>query len=616
MGFEAAETWQMWPTLLIIVAAVLGYCLERFPNEATSIALLSVLMVFFFAFPVPGTDGENTLAPMNLLSGFANPALIAILALLVIGQGLFQTGAFERPTRWLVNWETRFFTIKIVAVLLVVFVLSAFLNNTPVVVMFIPILSALAASAKKSSSLFLMPLSFICILGGMTTLIGSSTNLLVADSYAKATGGTIGFFDFTIPGLALAFIGGLSVAILAPILLPHRNQKKDSEIELKGKHFIAQIELVPGHPLSGTKSTAGFLPELNQMTVRMIQRSNEVLLPPFEDITLQSGDVVIVAATRQSLTDFFSTHPDYLDVIAAADFDGDKSGTPDDSLSLVEAVIAPGSRMEGRTIGQIGFYHQTNCALLGVQRRSRMIRGRMNDIRLEAGDVLLIAGYADNLATLRSSRDILLLERSATELPTITHANRARIIFLGVILSASTGLLPIVVASVLGATLMVWTGCLNVRQASRAVDRQIFLLVGTALALGLAMEETGAAEYLAMSLVGALSDASVPVILSGFFLLIALLTNVVSNNATAVLMAPIALSTAGQLGMDPLPFLYTVIFAANCSFATPIAYQTNLLVMGPGHYTFGDFVRVGLPLVFVIWFSYTLFIPWYFGLDW
>ncbi len=272
--------------------------------------------------------------------------------------------------------------------------------------------------------------------------------------------------------------------------------------------------------------------------------------------------------------------------------------------------------MEGRTLAQIAFAYQTNCVILGVQRRSRMIRSRISEIRLESGDVLLIAGRSSDITALRSHRDVLLLEWSATELPTISHVNRARLIFSGVILAAASGLVPIVVAAVAGAALMVWSGCLNIRQAARSVDRRIFLVIGTALALGLALQETGGAHFLAMSLVETLSETSTPFVLSAFFLLVAILTNVLSNNATAVLMTPIAIRTATQLQVDPLIFVYTVIFAANCSFATPIAYQTNLLVMGPGNYKFADFLRVGVPLLLVIWLTYTIFIPWYFGIPW
>lgn len=615
---EIATTWQMWATMAIIVGAILLYCYEVFPIEVTSVGLLALLLLFFQVFPVLDDNGQNLLSPNELLKGFGNRALIAIIALLVVGQGLFQTGAFERPTRWLLDHSGDKPVFMLFAVFAIVMVISAFLNNTPVVVMFIPIIAGLAARSGLPPSTVMMPLSFLCVLAGMTTLIGSSTNLLVADSFANLGKPPIGFFDFTVPGLFLAAIGTLYLMILGPFVLPKR-QTDPAPASSDGKQFIAQIELSPGHPMIGSKAVAGLFPDLPNMTVRLVLRNNETLLPPFDDIMLQTGDTITVAATRKTLTDFLSEHADYWGGLVGNDYYGDESidsRDPSNTLTLIEAVVAPGSRMVGRTLTQIGFQYQTNCTIMGVQRRSRMIRSRMSEIRLQSGDVLLIFGRQSDVTALRSNRDVLLLEWSSTELPAMEFANRARLIFGGVILSAATSILPIDVAAVVGAALMILLGCLNIRQAMRAVDQRILLLVASTLALGLALEQTGGAQFLAMGLVTGLEGFSTPVILSAFFLFVAAMTNVLSNNATAVLMTPIALSAATQLGVDPLIFIYTVIFAANCSFATPIAYQTNLLVMGPGQYVFYDYVRLGVPLLIIVWIAYTFFAPWYFAISW
>ena len=276
--------------------------------------------------------------------------------------------------------------------------------------------------------------------------------------------------------------------------------------------------------------------------------------------------------------------------------------------------MAPGSRVIGRRVEEIGLRAETGCVVLGLQRRSRMIRSRISEIRLEAGDVLLILGSRDNVRKLRHSRDLLLLEWSATELPDVKYANRARFIFLATVIAAASGIVPIVIAAMAGAAAMIPAGCLNIRQAARAINRSIYMLIGAALAMAAALEATNGAMYIAHSMVAALSGASAGVILSALFLLIAVMTNFLSNNATALLFTPIALSTALELGVDPAAFIHAVIFAANCSFATPMAYQTNLLVMGPGHYRFSDFVRTGTPLIFIIWLAYSLFAPWYYGL--
>lgn len=614
----AVETWQMWITFAAILAAVILYSTERLSLELTSLLIIGSFLIFFHLFPVIGADGQNLLSSSQLLSGFANPALIAILSLLVVGQGLFHSGALETPTRWVADMGKDKPRLTLIVTLLLVGTISAFLNNTPVAVMFIPVLATLAGQLRRQPSKVMMLLSFVCILGGMTTLIGSSTNLLTAGITSRLGLAEIGFFDFTIPGLFLASIGLIYVFGVAPRLLPDREGLTDELGSVSGKQYIAQIYLSYGHPLVGQESVAGMIPPLKDMTVRMIQRGQSAILPPFEDVTLQPGDTVIVAATRQTLTDMLKSGSNLfqgmLDQGPEPETGGEGGGREGGDAMLVEAVVAPGSRMIGRNIEQIGFRHETGCIVLGIQRRSRMIRARMSDIRLEDGDVLLILGHPKHVQGLRLNRDVIPLEWSVTELPDLTRANRARIVFGATVISAVTGIVPIEVAALAGAAAMIGTNVLNIRQAARAVDRRIFLLVGAALAMGGALQYTGGAEFLAHLVVQTFAGAGPAVVLSIFFLLIAIMTNMLSNNATAVLFVPIAASTAQQLGVDPMIFIYAVIFAANCSFATPMGYQTNLLVMGPGHYQFNDFLRVGGPLIIVLWIAFSLFAPWYYAL--
>jgi di/tricarboxylate transporter len=238
----------------------------------------------------------------------------------------------------------------------------------------------------------------------------------------------------------------------------------------------------------------------------------------------------------------------------------------------------------------------------------------MDSILLEAGDVLLILGPQDRVLELRSDRDLLVLEGSVTRVPHFAAAAPALAIFALTVLAAASGLVPIEIAALCGAGAIILTGCLNVRQATRALDRQIILLVAASIAMAAALEATGGARFLASHLVQALAGQEPAVVLSAMFLLVAVLTNVLSNNATALLFTPIAISTAGQLGVGPTAFIHAVIFAASCSFATPIGYQTNLLVMGPGNYRFKDFVRAGTPLLIIMWLGFTMLAPWYYGI--
>ncbi len=606
-----SSDWQMWTTMIVIGVIIVLYSLDRFSMELVSAAAVITLLLFFHLFPVTGGSGENLLDAKILLSGFASPALFAIMGLLIIGQGMFQSGALEYPTRMLVDAYGKHNFLVIILVFTLIIVISAFLNNTPVVVMFIPIMAAIAAQSKVAPSRLMIPLSFMSIFGGMMTVIGSSTNLLAVETYANVTGERIGFFDLTPIGLVMTIVGAVYLMTAGRWLLPDRSVPNVRGSDNDGKQFIAQIQLNRGHPLIGQTAIAGLFPDLPDVTVRMVQRREEALLPPYDDFVFRLHDTVIVAATRKALTNLLKSRPEIL-VEVLSEIDIQEDSTAGGELAMVESIVAPASRLIGRTIAQIGFKYQTNCVIVGIQRRSRMIRSEMSSIRLEAGDVLLILGDIKDVRSLRTDRDIVLLEWSMTGLPEPGNARKAALIFGLVVGTAALGIFPIAITAFFGATLMVASGCLNVRQAARSVDRRIFLLIGSALAMGLSLDQTGGAAMIGRWLVS-LAEVGGPVLLiSVFFILSAGVTNVLSNNATAVLFTPIAVNAALQAEIAPLVLVLTVIFGANCSFATPISYQTNLLVMAPGHYKFRDYITVGIPLILLLWIAYTIVAPIYF----
>ncbi|MBT3593083.1 MAG: SLC13 family permease [Hellea sp.] len=605
-----SSSWQMWMTMLFVLVAVYLYVTEKYSIESISVGIVTTLMIFFHFFkPEISANFDST----SLLSGFAAPALITIMALLVVGQGLFQTGAFEGPilriNNALDNSPRR--TLSIVFIL--AFSVSMFMNNTPVVVMFIPIISAMALRLRHSTSIYMMPLSFVCILAGMTTLIGSSTNMLVNDVLVRSTDLSLKFFTQFPFGIILATIGSIYIIIAAPILLPNKRKQKNKN-QASGQQYIAQIRITEHHPLNTSVPIAGLYPKLKDVTVRMVQRGEKVLLPPFEH-ALEENDILIVAATRKSLSNLLTSSPEYLKgMLNITGFQkNQKDGDYNQSIVISEAVIAPSSRMIGRNIEQIGFRRQTGCLVLGIQRRSRMIRKSMLDIRLEAGDILLLFGYESEIIELRDNRDLLLLDWSTKELPDIRKSILAQLIFIGTVACAATSFLPIEIAALSGAIAMIASGCLNIRQAVRALDMRIFLLIGAAFAMGLALEKTGGAEYIGLTVVNTFQPYGDQILLSSVFFIIAILTNIISNSAAALLFAPIGLAISQQTGIDPISIVLTVIFATNCSFATPIAYQTNLLVMGPGHYKFSDFALFGIPLIFILWLSFSLLSPYFFN---
>ncbi|HLT02061.1 MAG TPA: SLC13 family permease [Geminicoccaceae bacterium] len=602
-------SFEMWATLVLTVVAIVAYASERISVELASIGILVALLLLFHFTPLL-TGGEALLGPDEVLGGFSSPALIAVSALLVVGQAMVSTGALEGIARFLVRVSRGSFYRAFGYSLGYVTASSGLLNNTPIVVIFMPILRSIAERYGRSASAVMMPLSFAAILGGMLTLIGTSTNLLVSGELAKLGQPAFDFFDLTVPGLVLATVGGAYVLAL-PVLIPQRDQPPGS-VAADGKQFIAELDVTPDSNLVGETSRGGLFPALADVTVRLIQRDQHMILPPFEDVVLQPGDVLIVAATRKVLTEILAKNPGHLLRTSGAPSDAAVADTQPSELVLAEAMIKPASRMIGQTLELTNFPARSRCIVLGIQRRARMLRTRLHELRLEPGDVLLLIGRQDAIDQLRADPDVLLMEWSASEMPLVGKAPLAAAIFAAIVLPAAVNLVPIVITALFGVVALVATGCLNVRQAARAVDRQIVLVIASALALGTALEATGGAAYLAMLVLQLMQGASPTAVLSVLFLIVAALTNVLTNNATAVLFTPIAVNVVLGLGTDVFPFALAVTFGASCSFATPIGYQTNLLVMGAGHYQFRDFVTAGLPLVLIVWAAFSLFVPWYY----
>lgn len=623
----------MWFVMLLTVWASYEFVKERFPIEVTSVGLLTALLVFGQLFPVLDANGHNELDAKLLLVGFANPALVAVLALLVMGQAIVRTDALRPVTNLFVKTDKKWVWVSIFFILAFVLVFSAFMNNTPLVILAIPILQALAVSAGVAESRILMPLSFAAILGGMTTLVGSSTNLLVSGALVELGYKPLGFFDFLVPGSILAGVGFIYVIFIMPRMMPDRSSLKEQLVGNE-KEFIAELDIAEDSELVGMECSNGEFPKLEDLKIRMIQRLGHIVLPPFEGYVLQPGDILIVAATRKSLADILSRHPGFLlseeeaELISTAKkpsepvLEGEEEEVVQPNLdeqverarTLAEIMITPGSRFLDMSLEQIGLHRQYGAIVLGIQRRARVVRRRLGRIRMESGDVLLIAGSQASINSMRGNRDFIVLSGSKKDLPVPKKAPLAGFIMLSAISLAAFGIMSIPVAAITGAAIMIATDCLNVRQATRAIDRKIFLLVGTMLALGHALQVTEGASFIAEGLLNIPFVETPFAMASLVFLVVAICTNILSNNACAILFTPIAVNIGLNVGVDPLIFAVTILFAANCSFASPIGYKTNLLVMGPGAYRFRDFLKGGIPLLLLIWVTYMVLAKFYYQL--
>lgn len=630
--FESIN-FHMFFVMALTVWASYEFVKERLPIEVTSVALLTALLVFGQLFPVLDANGRNDMDSYSLLVGFANPALIAVLALLVMGQAIVRTDALRPITGLFLKADAKWAWISIISILIFVLALSAFMNNTPLVILAIPILQALAQSMNVSESRILIPLSYAAILGGMMTLVGSSTNLLVSGAMVDLGYDPIGFFDFLVPGMILAGVGFLYVAIILPKMMPNRTSLREQLVGDE-KEFIAELDVAEDSDLVGLECVDGQFPKLENLKIRLIQRSGHLVLPPFEGYVIQPGDIMIVAATRQTLADLLSRHPGFLlsdeqfkvisgqnekdEVLGEAGEELDQPADLEEQVAktrtLAEVMVTPASRLQDMSIEQVGFHRQFGTIVLGIQRRARVVRRRLGRIRLEAGDVLLIAGSHAAINNLRGNNDFIVLSGSKKELAMPKKAPLAGFIMIATIALAALGVMSIPVAAITGAAIMIATNCLNVRQATRSIDRKIFLLIGSMLALGHALQVTGGASFIAESLLGIPFIETPFAMASLIFIVVAICTNILSNNACAILFTPIAVNVSLNMGIDPIILATTVIFAANCSFASPIGYKTNLLVMGPGQYRFKDFLKGGIPLVLILWVAYMFVAKGYYGL--
>ncbi len=602
-----------WFVLGLIVAAMISYSMEKISLELTSLFTLTSLMLFFHFFPLADAGGKIVLGPEEILLGFANPALITIVSLLIIGQAVIKSNALNIIPKLIIKLSSSNANVAIIVSLVTVILISAFLNNTPVVIIFIPIMMQIAKKLNISPSKVMIPLSYAAILGGMITLIGSSTNLLVSGTVENLGLPPIGFFEFIIPGGILAVIGLIYIFTILPKILPD-NAKDKNEYE-DNRSFASQIIISADSGFAKQQLIEGSLPGFPDITIRVIERGAEAILPPFQDcMELQENDILAITGTREEISNLVYKKPDIF--LKNMHIDQEQQSQIQDleqsETSIAELVVSPASRLIGQTLKSSGFYNDFRCPAIAIQRKGSLIKTKITRLRMVAGDVLLILGDENRLADIRNSKDVILTKWSAQQINSLARVVKTIVVFSLVIFLAAFGIVPITVTSFCAAALLIYLRCINIKQAYKAIDANVALMIVASLALGQAMQATGGAALLADGFIKITNGLSGVGIAAFFFLFIAILTNILSNSATAVLFTPIAANLALKLGMDPRILIYGVIFATNCSFITPIGYQTNLLVMSPGRYNFGDFIKGGLPLAIILCIAYAFLIKYYF----
>ena len=597
--------------IILIVVALYLFTRDKLPLESTSLAVIVSLAVGFHLFPYE-SDGIKVV-PADFLVGFGNQALIAICSLIVIGKALETTGALQPVARFVGNLWLKRPKAALLFMLVAVFVLSAFVNDTPIVVLMIPILVGIALRTKLPASGFMLPMGLATIMGGMCTTIGTSTNLLVVGITHDLGVADIGMFDITLPALMVGGVGLVFIWLFVPRLLPDRTMPMTGT---RPRLFHAQLTVREDSFAAG-KSLKEVLERTDhEMRVEQIRRGDSLLVARLPSATLQPGDRLIVRDTPDNLMHFESSIGATLHEVADGMENADSDKAPRAGAQyLAEIIITGDSPLHRRTLSEMSLASSYGLVPLAVHRvRTPGSEGAdPGSVRLRAGDVVLVQGTRS--AVDAAKNDVKLLIADGTiELPRPHRAKRALFVLLLVVGVAAAGLLPISISALIGVSVLIALGCVSWANVGRSLPIAVIMLIVASLAMGKALVVTGMAEFLALSLVRAAGDLPTPVILSGFILIMAVLTNLVSNNAAAVIGTPIAIAAAQQLGVEPLPFVLAVLFGANMSFATPFGYQTNLLILSTGGYRFADFLRAGVPLILILWAGFSIVLPLWYGI--
>ncbi|MFC7337544.1 SLC13 family permease [Haloferula chungangensis] len=587
------QTIEMLVTFAVLGAVFFIFLREWLPVDMAALGGMCVLLAI-------GVLDENDLGKV-----FSNAAPMTIGAMFVLSEALTRTGAIDWLAGKFAKWAGSSLLRAVLVLALIVMPLSAFLNNTPVVVVFLPVLMAYSRSTGIRASKLLIPLSFLSILGGTTTLIGTSTNLLVAGVASNAGQPSFSIFEISGLGLIYAAIGFLYLYFVGHRLLPNRDTVSSLLGAEDTRHFSSAAEIGPDSSLIGQRllDVEVFADRKKVVVYEVSRRGRRVEDIPLDALVLEEKDVLWFRATSKALADMRAMS----DLVLYPEKVGEAEAGKE--VMSVEAIIGSQSKLIGKTVRSSNVRRKYGVVVMAVHRKGVNMKEGYQDLRLDFGDTLLLEGPVQGLAQMREDDDFLSLNESLVKTP-----RRSKILFaVGAltvaVLLATFGVMSITSAALIAAVAVVLLGCVEVREAYRSIEWNILFLIYGMLGIGLAMEKTGGAELIANQVVSLSSGLGPVFVLAAIYLLASLLTEVVTNNAVAIILTPIVISIAASLDVDPRPFIVAVMFGASASFITPIGYQTNTYVYGAGGYKFGDFLKVGVPLNLILWATATLLIP-------
>jgi di/tricarboxylate transporter len=578
--------------LLIIAVAAVLFVTEKLRVDVTAMCVLAMLLIF------------QLIKPEQALYGFANTATATVAAMFVLSSGLVRTGLVDWLARHLDRFAGRGERRLILVLSVTVAVLSAFIVNTATVAILIPVAVILAKSRKIAPSRVLIPLSFASQFGGVCTLVGTSTNILVNSMAVESGLKRFAMFEFAPLGIVLAIVGIAFLAVFSGILIPKRKGADEQLDKYRLADYLAEMRVTGGSTL------------VDKRWLDMREKG----LKDIDLIKIIRGDKATwrASATRIREDDCLLVHGNANDLMKMknnfslemkADTVINDQKLRSDEIELIEALVPPRSRLIGRTLSGADYIRRYGCMVLAVQRRGKILHDRLVDINFDDGDTLLIQCDRESVKRIMKSTDLIVTNELTDLHLRKNRAVTALAIFGSIILLATFNILPIMVAAIIGAVAMVIGRCITIEEAYKAIDWKVIFLLGGIIPLGLAMEQTGTAQWLADSMLHPLIEFGPVAVLALLYLVTAVLTSIMSNNASAVLLVPIALSAAEIMGVSARPFLIAITFAASTSFATPIGYQTNTMIYAPGGYQFFDFARIGVPLNIIFWIITVLLAP-------
>ncbi len=565
------------------------------PPEVTGLLAAALLVVF------------KVLKPDEAAQGFGSPALITLMGLFAVSAGLFRSGGVDRLRSLIASDAIRSPRRLIMLMVGVVAPISGFIPNTPIVATLLPVLENWCQRRRISPSRVMLPMSFAVVIGGTISLLGTSTNLLASEVSKKLGFGAIDLFDFTAIGIPLWLLGGLYLICASDRLLPDRGlSSNDLLSDLTNCGYFTDVLIPEGSELIGKSLHNSRLQRRFDVDVLELHRGDQSFTAPFADLQLLAGDRLLLRCQRQDLLRLQQEQTVTLAPISDSEADIAELNSVKSTQRLVEVLLPGGSSLDGSSVRDLRFRQRYNATLLAVRRGRQVLRDLLGKVVLQAGDVLLLQAPIDAIRGLQDSSDLVLLDELEKDLPTTNRKWVAVMLASLVVLLPMFKLMNVMAAVLLSVVAMVATGCLRPGELQRSIRWDVILLLGSLSCFSVAMQNTGLATAMAKDLLQSLDGWSAYGVLAVVFLLAQVFTETLSNGATVVLLTPIATELAKGLNLPPLAFIYAILFAASQSFLTPIGYQCNLMVMGPGRYRFLDMTRYGAPLTFGL----TLVVPW------